>query len=445
MANAIVEIVAPSGMALTLSLFAVGSDTAGASGKTLTERTNCKGTYRATVTEGLTGLHRAIALGGSIAVASGVVLMDNTASDHYVVDDANTRLLGGANQTGMDITPTAIQAGADAALVAVNLDHFMRVPVATGAPALDMTAEVADGTVLSYVLSGGNTSNFDTSHNDNLEAIGTSTSGFAASVVPIVDDTSMIRRALILLNTAVSSVTSQTVLVLATGSPNNSAYPPGSVVVIQDATIAKQVCVGTVASYVVSGGGTVFTLTLAADPGVFTIAAGDGVEIISTSPMLNLDARGITTANKAQTADSNTILAHADYGNAKLVRSTTPANTLSVDASHLVAVPATQKVDVDTIKTVDAVPLAHSQNTVSYGVVGSGSTVNSVVLASISPTIGTDSLKGKVLTFEKDTTTAALADQSKTVSANTSGSTPTISLNEALTSAPMAGDKVVIT
>lgn len=47
----------------------------------------------------------------------------------------------------------------------------------------------------------------------------------------------------------------------------------------------------------------------------------------------------------------NALLAHADYGLAKLVRSTTPANTLTVDANHLVAVPATQKVDVDTIKT----------------------------------------------------------------------------------------------
>jgi hypothetical protein len=52
-----------------------------------------------------------------------------------------------------------------------------------------------------------------------------------------------------------------------------------------------------------------------------------------------------------QTGDSYAIVNHTDYGNAKLVRSTTPANTLTVDANHLVAVPATQKVDVDTIKT----------------------------------------------------------------------------------------------
>ena len=52
-----------------------------------------------------------------------------------------------------------------------------------------------------------------------------------------------------------------------------------------------------------------------------------------------------------QTVDNNVILAHADYGNNKLVRSTTPANTLSVDVNHLVAVPDTQKVDLNTAKT----------------------------------------------------------------------------------------------
>lgn len=45
------------------------------------------------------------------------------------------------------------------------------------------------------------------------------------------------------------------------------------------------------------------------------------------------------------------LLKSATYGLAQLVRSTTPANTLSVDANHLVAVPSSQKVDVETIKT----------------------------------------------------------------------------------------------
>ena len=53
----------------------------------------------------------------------------------------------------------------------------------------------------------------------------------------------------------------------------------------------------------------------------------------------------------AQTGDSYAVVAHTDYGNAKLVRSTTPANTLTVDANHEVTVPDTQKVDIETIKT----------------------------------------------------------------------------------------------
>jgi len=52
-----------------------------------------------------------------------------------------------------------------------------------------------------------------------------------------------------------------------------------------------------------------------------------------------------------QTGDAYAVVAHTDYGNAKLVRSTTPANALSVDANGKVAVPDTQKVDVDTVKT----------------------------------------------------------------------------------------------
>lgn len=59
----------------------------------------------------------------------------------------------------------------------------------------------------------------------------------------------------------------------------------------------------------------------------------------------------LTAASVNQTGDAYGVVNHADYGNAKLVRSTTPANTLTVGATGLVAVPDTQKVDVETIKT----------------------------------------------------------------------------------------------
>jgi hypothetical protein len=73
---------------------------------------------------------------------------------------------------------------------------------------------------------------------------------------------------------------------------------------------------------------------------------------VATTSVTTVSAyQGTTAASTAQTGDSYAVVAHTDYGNAKLVRSTTPANTLTVDAAHLVAVPATQKVDVETIKT----------------------------------------------------------------------------------------------
>lgn len=58
---------------------------------------------------------------------------------------------------------------------------------------------------------------------------------------------------------------------------------------------------------------------------------------------------GTAATSTAQTGDSYAIVNHADYGNAHLVRSTTPANTLSVDANHLVAVPSTQDVNAKTV------------------------------------------------------------------------------------------------
>ena len=58
---------------------------------------------------------------------------------------------------------------------------------------------------------------------------------------------------------------------------------------------------------------------------------------------------GTAATSTAQTGDSYAIVNHADYGNAHLVRSTIPGNTLSVDANHFVAVPATQDVNAKTV------------------------------------------------------------------------------------------------
>jgi hypothetical protein len=55
--------------------------------------------------------------------------------------------------------PTSLYWGADTALTAINLDHLMKTAVASGA---DLTTEVADGTVLSHLLTNdGDTSDYD--------------------------------------------------------------------------------------------------------------------------------------------------------------------------------------------------------------------------------------------------------------------------------------------
>jgi hypothetical protein len=69
MANKTVEVLAAEGLTLTLHLYPWGSDTrANGSGDTLTEATNRKGLYSATVTEAITGWHTAHVFNGSNAL-----------------------------------------------------------------------------------------------------------------------------------------------------------------------------------------------------------------------------------------------------------------------------------------------------------------------------------------------------------------------------------------
>ena len=89
MASTPVEIQLPSGLTATLSLYADGSDTLANSGgaDTLTEATNRKGLYTATVTEALAGLHFAKVLVGANIVATGWVFLADDTSTYSVVDD----------------------------------------------------------------------------------------------------------------------------------------------------------------------------------------------------------------------------------------------------------------------------------------------------------------------------------------------------------------------
>jgi len=145
--------------------------------------------------DAVTKIQAGLATPTNITAASGVAL---AANQHVIVDSgsvtsvpavvlANSAAHGGAatvitlatpivsNSTqveGGDAT-TALEAaaavGAAAALVAMNLDHLMKTPVADRS---DMTAEVADDTVLANLMAkaAGDTSDYDPS-TDSLEAV----------------------------------------------------------------------------------------------------------------------------------------------------------------------------------------------------------------------------------------------------------------------------------
>jgi len=78
-----------------------------------------------------------------------------------------------------------------------------------------------------------------------------------------------------------------------------------------------------------------------------------------------------------------------------------------------------------------------------YGTVGAASTTTNIVTSALDPAAAaTDQFKGKIVTFDANTTTAALRGQSTDITASTAGGALTVT---ALTTAPVSGDTFVIT
>jgi hypothetical protein len=81
-----------------------------------------------------------------------------------------------------------------------------------------------------------------------------------------------------MVSTTIATLTSQTEFTLTAGSSDDNAYN-NALIIITDATTAEQKAVGLVLDYV----GATKTITLASDPAIFTIAAGDKVGIIGNT------------------------------------------------------------------------------------------------------------------------------------------------------------------
>lgn len=97
----------------------------------------------------------------------------------------------------------------------------------------------------------------------------------------------------LLQTTTIDVLSSQTSFTLTAGSSDDDAYNE-QIVIITDQSTITQKAVGVVSDYV----GSTKTVTLAADPGVFTMAAGDSIDIVATSGV----ASRLGTAAQAQLA-----------------------------------------------------------------------------------------------------------------------------------------------
>lgn len=128
------ELVAPSELTLTASLFPQGSDTAAVSGVTLTERSTSKGVYRGTFTAGPTGLHRVVVWSGTTPVAVTWAFLSGADETAYAADSAAITAavirsalgLASANlDTQLDALPTASEtASAVRSNLAAELAHI---------------------------------------------------------------------------------------------------------------------------------------------------------------------------------------------------------------------------------------------------------------------------------------------------------------------------------
>jgi hypothetical protein len=101
--------------------------------------------------------------------------------------------------------------------------------------------------------------------NDTLKTLSDQIDGLSTAAAPQL-----------LQNTTIATLTSQTVFTLTAGSADDDAYN-GAIIIITDQTTATQKAVGQISAYV----GSTKQVTLSADPGIFTMAVGDKVDILA--------------------------------------------------------------------------------------------------------------------------------------------------------------------
>lgn len=216
--------------------------------------------------------------GGSLALSKLIqaAVITNAAGVDVAADiiamKADTTEIGTAgagltNLGGMSTTMKAqINVEVDGSMVTYKLDHL--IASADG-------DDPVDGSIMAHLVSATEDWSTFVPSTDSLQAIrdrgDVSWISATSATVPTT-----------LQATTIATLTSQTVFTLTAGSTDDKAYQ-GAMAIIEDSATATQKAVGYVASYT----GSTKTITLTADPGIFTMAAGDTISIIANLEVIS--------------------------------------------------------------------------------------------------------------------------------------------------------------
>ncbi|MCR9215294.1 MAG: hypothetical protein NXI13_16375 [Proteobacteria bacterium] len=145
----------------------------------------------------------------------------------------------------------------------------------------------------------------------------------------------------LLQSTTIASLSSQTSFTLTAGSSDNDAYN-GAVVIVTDQSTSTQKAVGSISDYV----GSTKTVTLSADPGIFTMAVGDTIDIlaaISNAP---------TAATIADAVLDEALSGHTTAGTLGKAVADIEADTNELQTDNIPGTLTTIEGKVDTVDTV---------------------------------------------------------------------------------------------
>ena len=162
-------------------------------------------------------------------------------------------------------TPAQVNTEADNALVDINLDRLLKVAV--------LDADVIDGSVFATLVSKEATAGWDDYEHttDSLQAL--RARGDVAWITGAGGSDPVV-----LVNTTIATLATQLSFTLTAGSDDDEAYT-GAVIIVTDQVTSTQKVFAIITAYT----GSTKTVTLGADPGIFTMATGDTVDVVMAS------------------------------------------------------------------------------------------------------------------------------------------------------------------